>query len=357
MKAETEKSSLPVNLMKKGVFVGISFVSMRKGMKKRRPSEELEAEFRELDDYALPKEVRREIGAMASRKMYIFHEYGISVPSMKGHYIPNSNLPKFLEAAMKLQEELKSRVVEMIISKKEEINRRLKEFQDRYAEGEPARILPEDDEIIRREFSKFSLRINSITIATSKLLESMPELKEKVKEELLEQVNKQAVELENRVKKEIAADLKRKVGSFLNRLAELKMKMDDKDKPIHTNSIKGLVEEMSRLSALTTVDQELSSLMSAVKGYAQAIVSESSDKQVKSDRKKSKRPPIRKEVPEIEGANPEYVEAFRSFAEELKKEKRESPAARKRPETFLLNDGENEKLLTALNSAVRMTDA
>ena len=45
-------------LLKKGFFVSISFLSLRKGMRRRAPDEEGEAEFREFEDYALPKEIR-----------------------------------------------------------------------------------------------------------------------------------------------------------------------------------------------------------------------------------------------------------------------------------------------------------
>ncbi|MDV3293469.1 MAG: hypothetical protein LYZ70_04285, partial [Nitrososphaerales archaeon] len=246
--AATTTETFDVGLLRKGLFVGISFISSRKGMKNRAPKEELEAEFRELNDYALPKDMRQELGNLIARRQYLYSRYSIPIESMKGHFVPNDNLAEFLEKAALLEKDVK-RFAEKIVERRPEINERLSQFSAKYGGMEP---IPDDPEYIRREYGKFTVRINSVTIATSEFLGSMPELREKMRSELMEQVNRNAKELEARIRGEVAADLKKRVATFLNRLAELKRKVDKEGKGLHGNTVKGLTEDIQRLSALTS---------------------------------------------------------------------------------------------------------
>jgi len=286
-------------LLKKGFFVSISFLSLRKGMRRRAPDEEGEAEFREFEDYALPKEIRNELNNLISRRQYIYERYSIPVESMKGHFIPNSNLPEVLDRAAELEKSLGA-LVEKIIARKGEINDGLAEFHAKYVrQGEP-RVLPDDPGYIRREYGKFLIRVNSVNIATAELLNEVPELKNSIRSEMMEEVNKNARELEARIKKEMTTDLKKKVSSFVTRLAVLKKSAADGKKP-HKNAVKAIEEDIKRLSALTSVDEDLSSLMKAVEGFANAVTE-----------------PEEQEAREERGREPEYVEAFAEFAGKLK---------------------------------------
>jgi hypothetical protein len=320
-------------LLRKGFFVSISFLSLRKGMRKRSPDEEQEAEFREFEDYALPKDIRNELNNLISRRQYIFQRYSIPIESMKGHFIPNANLPEVLDRASELQKDLR-KLVEKIVERRSEINARLKEFHERYVrQGEP-HLLPDDPSYIRTEYQKFIVRVNSVSVATSELLEAIPELRNKIRSEMMEEVNRNARELQTRVEKEIATDLKKKVAAFVMRLAAVKEKAASKGKKVNKNTAVSIQEDIKRLSALTSVNEELASLMKAVEGFALSVTSEEEEERqaVRSSNEK-----------------PAYIEAFVEFASSLQRQKQ--PArGREKPLRGLDVD---EELIAVLKEAAK----
>lgn len=311
-------------LLRKGFFVSISFLSLRKGMRKRSPDEEQEAEFREFEDYALPKDVRNELNNLISRRQYIFQRYSIPIESMKGHFIPHANLPEVLERATKLKDDLK-KLVEEIVKRRAEINSRLKEFHDKYVKDGDPHLLPDNPEFIRAEYGRFVVRVNSVNVATSDLLEEIPELRNKIRAEMMEEVNRNARELQARVQKEIATDLKRKVAAFVSRLALLKEKAQ-KGKKVHGNTVASIQEDIKRLSALTSVDEDLSSLMKAVEGFALSVA----------------------EGRQTAG-KPVYAVTFNEFAAGLLRQKQATGGKERRAKRFDVD----EELIAALKEAAK----
>ena len=325
-------------LLSKGLFVSISFLSLRKGMRKRSPDEEQEAEFREFEDYALPRDIRNELNNLISRRQYIFARYSIPIESMKGHFIPHGNLPEVLERASELQNDLK-KLVEEVVKRRDEINARLKEFHEKYVkEGEP-HLLPDDPDFIRCEYGRFITRVNSVSVATSDLLKEIPELKNRIRSEMMEEVNRNARELEARVQKEIATDLKKKVAAFVSRLALVKEKAASKGKKIHGNTVVSIREDIKRLSALTSVDEELGSLMKAVEGFALSVTGEQGKKEeerpVASDKKKDA-----------------YAEVFAEFAKGLQRRRPPTSGSSRRERPGRGFDVD-EELIAALKEAAK----
>jgi hypothetical protein len=268
----TKVETLPTGYLKNGVFVSIQFITVRKGLHVRLPKQKLAQDFREFHDHMLPPAIRKKLGALYQRKYALYSRCCIKIESLKGYFCPNENFAEVASKAHEIHEDLK-KILSDMIANREAINQRIGAFYRRYVGREPNgnELLPKDDERILTEYGRFDFDVRKIEIAGQEFLESHPEIKAKLKDDVLYEIQYNARKKEQQIRQEVLADVKPKVRDFLKFLVETKREMSS-GKRIHGRRVKALEQRLKRIASICSVDEQMDTYVQIASGLAKSIL-------------------------------------------------------------------------------------
>ncbi len=235
------------DLLKKGKFVAISMISENAGAKRRLPQSDIEKQFSVIVDRALPLDMRTRLHALIQRRGDIFRRYGIRIPMVGAHFIPENNIPKLLEDARKLEEDVRAFAKE-VYSRRNEINRMIAEFNEKT--GSNLEPIPDSEEQVMSRFGRFSFKMFDVKFSGSEILKSQ-EIDSAIKA-MVEESRKKA---EEQIVEEFKASLKKQIIALLREIRKA---------VAEGKRTRKVMRDIDRLRALAEIDPEFATLIGAI---------------------------------------------------------------------------------------------